>query len=353
MSLLSSSRESRCCIVAWAAALAFASTPACDQLLGIEETSQSSDSRTGGTSSGGQAGEGTGGLGGSGRSGGDVPNGSSGEANAGEGGVASEPSPNADWTPGELPGLALWLNLDSVERVLESAGVWRDESPYHHEAQQADPARRPLLVERAFGTRSGLEFDGIDDFLSVADHPALRLGTRPFILEVVYSQTTSVSTSNFGTIVFSKQDPMPPFAGIGVFANHPIADHNSNRHAVQIDFNNVAFSREDPRNNDGTPWLMGFQRLSVDEFGLRLNGELVDLVGTQTGRVIDVDALGCMTESGAPRGCEALIGGSSGNSNQLRGRIAEIVLAEISGDDEIAMLEGYLVGKYREALDSR
>jgi hypothetical protein len=267
-------------------------------------------------------------------------------------GVGVSGWPGDDWSPIELPGLVLWLEPGGMVVDAGSAiTVWQDVSPYGHQAIQAAPGSRPQRVEQAFGEQAAAQFDGVDDFLVVEDHDSLRLGTRPFVVEVLYSHTTPIEESPYGTIVLSKQDSMSPFTGIGVFANRPIADHRSTRHAVQLDVANIAFSSEDERNNDDTPWLVGFFRRSSDEFELRLNGRVVDLVGVQTGRRISVDAVSCATDEGLALPCDVRIAGAGNGSEQsLRGRIAEVVVVEGSTEQEVETLEAHLLRKYGAVL---
>ena len=93
---------------------------------------------------------------------------------AGEKEPSMESQPPAGDSLTVTKDLAMWLRadigveVDSQERVL----FWRDQAPvegtHPHDASQADPSRRPLLVKAGIASQPALRFNGRSEFLNVA-----------------------------------------------------------------------------------------------------------------------------------------------------------------------------------------
>lgn len=81
-----------------------------------------------------------------------------------------------DFSPADIPGLALWLRADAG--VLNPAGTaaingdpvatWQDQSGNARHATQGTTARRPTLVTGVLNGRPAVRFDGVDDLLGGA-----------------------------------------------------------------------------------------------------------------------------------------------------------------------------------------
>lgn len=72
-------------------------------------------------------------------------------------------------------GLQLWLKADAGVTTDLNGGVtqWEDQSGEANHAVQFDGNRTPVLVNGALNNKPVLRFDGVDDFLDVADSPSL------------------------------------------------------------------------------------------------------------------------------------------------------------------------------------
>ena len=72
-------------------------------------------------------------------------------------------------------GLQLWLRADAGVVATGSGGVtqWDDQSGNANHATQSAEAQAPLLVSAALNNQPVLRFDGVDDFLEVADSDSL------------------------------------------------------------------------------------------------------------------------------------------------------------------------------------
>jgi hypothetical protein len=68
-------------------------------------------------------------------------------------------------------GLQLWLRADAGITTNASGGVtqWSDQSGNANHATQPTNSQAPLLVANALTNKAVLRFDGVDDFLDVAD----------------------------------------------------------------------------------------------------------------------------------------------------------------------------------------
>jgi hypothetical protein len=72
-------------------------------------------------------------------------------------------------------GLQLWLRADAGITTNATGGViqWNDQSTNANHAAQGTDAQAPALVNGALNSRPVLRFDGMDDFLDVADSDSL------------------------------------------------------------------------------------------------------------------------------------------------------------------------------------
>jgi hypothetical protein len=83
-------------------------------------------------------------------------------------------------TESELPrpaNLKLWLSADQgVTSTVDGAVTsWEDRSGNLNHASQADNASAPVLVMDAINGKPALHFDGVDDFMSVANSPSVAI----------------------------------------------------------------------------------------------------------------------------------------------------------------------------------
>lgn len=95
------------------------------------------------------------------------------------------------WTPTYIT-TSLWLDAeDSTTITSISSGVseWRDKSGNSRHATQTISSSRPLYSSGFFNSKSGLQFDGSNDFLQVAHVSALNMQLPSGTVSVVYSWT--------------------------------------------------------------------------------------------------------------------------------------------------------------------
>jgi hypothetical protein len=86
----------------------------------------------------------------------------------------------APWTPRNLTGTVLWLRADHG-----SAAGATDLTGRGHDAAQADAGKQPTYEAAGFRGRPSWLFDGADDFLSIASHADLNVGTGSWLLASV------------------------------------------------------------------------------------------------------------------------------------------------------------------------
>jgi hypothetical protein len=109
--------------------------------------------------------------------------------------------------PDALPGLVLWLDADDSSSIIYDVAVaeWQDRSGNNHHATQSIGDAQPALSVDGFGSRSAMEFDGIDDFLVVESYPAL-VGYDAFLVwqsPVLPSTERLTSLVRYGTEQFN------------------------------------------------------------------------------------------------------------------------------------------------------
>src|SRR5438270_11672244 len=72
--------------------------------------------------------------------------------------------------------LQLWLRADAGVSTNAGGGVthWTDQSGNLNDATQSSDTQAPALINGVLNSRPVLRFDGVDDFLDVADLASLR-----------------------------------------------------------------------------------------------------------------------------------------------------------------------------------
>lgn len=85
--------------------------------------------------------------------------------------------PVQDFTPADLPGLALWLDAaDAASISLNGSAVtqWNDKSGNGRHFAQGTAAQQPAYVPGAHNGRAALRFDGVNDRLGLGVNSLLR-----------------------------------------------------------------------------------------------------------------------------------------------------------------------------------
>jgi len=109
--------------------------------------------------------------------------------------------------PSSISGLKMWLDSGSGVTVDGSNKVssWADRSGNGNNLAQATSTKQPVLAANATGNRPALQFDGVDDFLSIPDNASLRTSTQLSLFVVTKNYTTQPNTSAYLSAV-SKTD---------------------------------------------------------------------------------------------------------------------------------------------------
>lgn len=113
------------------------------------------------------------------------------------------------WRPSRLSGLRLWLSADRISGLADGDPVssWSDLSGQGNHATQSTTAAKPLYKTNIANGRPVVRFDGVDDFLTVANAASFDLATPTIFV---------VGTSSAGTRAFVGK---VTFAGLTTDAN--------------------------------------------------------------------------------------------------------------------------------------
>jgi hypothetical protein len=233
------------------------------------------------------------------------------------------------------------LQLDaSLGIARSSAGVlaWKDQSGHGNDAVAR--SRPPSYRAHAIRTLPALHFED-GSYLAIDDNPSLRFGTEDFAILVVgrhdrpSAQALGVGyglTTGYG-MLYGKTRVEGPYEGVGLFVNFP-AETPTTRFGAQTSYwHGVSSSTEGL--NDNRVHIFGARRVG-SMLEVRVDGRTEARIHTAND---DVSAVGR----------PAFIGGhpiERGVIQQLRGDIAEIVLAQGVSDAYLAHIEAQLVAKY-------
>lgn len=130
--------------------------------------------------------------------------------------------PGGGFLPSDLPDLALWLDADDASTLTLSGSVvdeWRDKSGNGRHFTGSGSAR-PALVSAAYNGRDAIQFDGVNDTMSLGSsgigrnvgavtvYVAVKWTTSPTSAEVVFVSSTATSTQTrigvYGALVSQK-----------------------------------------------------------------------------------------------------------------------------------------------------
>lgn len=95
------------------------------------------------------------------------------------------------WTPVYIT-TSLWLDAEdttTITAVNSGVSEWRDKSGNNRHATQTVSGSRPLYGSGFFNSRSGIQFDGSNDFLQIAHTSALNMQIPSGTVSIVYSWT--------------------------------------------------------------------------------------------------------------------------------------------------------------------
>jgi len=229
-------------------------------------------------------------------------------------------------------GLVLWLRADAG--VTDSGGAvdsWLDVAAELGGANSAAGAgaSRPLLLADGIGGRPALQFDGIDDFLSVADDDALDLGIgagKGWTLITVYQRSGGSSTqdiiSKFGGSSLSTDWRFFTQSGSLLWGTGSSGDPAA--------WMSIAEPAAGPHIITGT----------LQQTGESSGSKTLSVDGTQV-------AAGSYTLKAAANTNPVTIGGSSPSSGNMQGLIAEILVYNyLLSERSVNNVGWYLQQKY-------
>ena len=119
------------------------------------------------------------------------------------------------FNPLSLTGAVLWLRADSPTAVLNATGQpassgedianWNDESGTSNHSQQGTMTRRPILQAGVLDGKPALRFDGIDDFLQIANITLIHGSPESTLFIVVRAIGTGLNGFDtlFGNVRFN------------------------------------------------------------------------------------------------------------------------------------------------------
>jgi hypothetical protein len=130
---------------------------------------------------------------------------------------AAPPDARPPFSPGDLPGLTLWLDGD-FGVTLEGGEVesWQDRGPNGALARSLTLAGRPTPALGGINGHAAIHFNGVDDFLAVPDAPYLQWAQDDFLIAMVVSPASTVGQTR---ALYNKQDPAAPYPGIFLYTS--------------------------------------------------------------------------------------------------------------------------------------
>jgi hypothetical protein len=253
-----------------------------------------------------------------------------------ERGGTSEAAPG--WSPGLLPGLALWLDasLGVTAGSDDTVSSWRDQSGRGNDAIAGDAGSRPK-ASRGGANGSPLVLFGSSQapqsvFVRVPDAPTLRWGTGPFAVILVAASENHTALPG---LLFRKRGPDPTASRLELMAEGP----GDGRLQASLRPDLAPYETIAQHLTNGRPFAFAVRRTVAGVLELRVNGQ-------PNGRVLGPQVL---VDISAP-GADIVLGAGADQDPpccQLSGGIAEVIGVEGDlSDDDLSRVETYLRDKY-------
>ncbi len=261
-----------------------------------------------------------------------------------------------------LPGAVLWLEaaeVDTLEVESEHVSKWRDLSEQHNDAAQPSANVRPVLVAASDAKPAVVHFTAQQHtFLGIPDAPSLQFGKQDFTIAVVFAFTNQpfangapgVHLGGWAFALNKITQPSGPRVGWGIMGNWPNGETSPVRTAVGCETTEAGGVVLTKMNgyNDGALrlWVM---RRDTARGAVELRGHgVVDGTGKGGTYLDDVSTVGTPITLG---GARLNPGGMNNAGFSLEGDIAAAVVVKGAlADPDLAMLEQYLIKKYRLAI---
>jgi hypothetical protein len=183
-----------------------------------------------------------------------------------------------------------------------------------------------------------VHFNGLTDYLLVADDLSLQWGTGDFTVAAVLQHTTPIDAGlGYGAIYSKQAAPTPPYVGVSLWGNTGL-DETTGLLAEISMAGGSEISTTPTGLNNGVPFVVVLNRTTAPDTGslsVFVNGALA---GTATSGSYGVD----VSAAGEP----VRIGGTM-YGQDLLGDIAEVVAVKGTMSlTELQLLETYLMQKY-------
>ncbi len=231
-------------------------------------------------------------------------------------------------TPDDVTGLVCWLDAQDASTFSFSSGTtvsqWRDlsGSPLNHAAPDG-PGTAPERV--LIAARNWVEFDGVDEFLEIADDASLDFGTGDFTIIMVYQS----DDADFGSL-FDKRGAGTEFYTARL--NQADSDDGDFVWAIGDGTDNAVMVETDQTFNDDARRSITCMSDGTD---IRLFANNVETTASPFDAT-DVDS----TDSAAPMSIGAF---AQGSSRFLDGEIGEILIYDNAvGTSDLADIQAYL-----------
>ena len=184
----------------------------------------------------------------------------SGDSGASDSAISDGGGDAAAWTPSSLPGLALWLDDESID---VSGGVdvakWEDKSGKGNHAMPSTDGGgvAPLMETSGIGGHPSVHFDGASNYLYIVDSASLRWGATGFMLAAVERHDLSEASVG-GGFIYAKLQPLTPNPGpaLDLFTTFPPYSASV---MGQVDSNDFTFDANDAGVAAGVPHVEIFR----------------------------------------------------------------------------------------------
>ncbi len=237
---------------------------------------------------------------------------------SGEGGAGGAPEPTSI-EPGDLEGLALWLEVSTdtcVRDAQDQVSSCADLSGNANHAAQADAALQPTFIAANLPSRPALRFDDEPSILLIADSPTLRFGEGDCTFMLVgrwRNDHLPTATYAGAGVMLAKQNQTFPYEGMVFFANYQslYGAPSMRRLGIQLALGGTLALSASGNLNDDVFRLYVARRVGQD-LEVRINGAFEGR--TRINEPTSIDG------AGQP----LILGGQVGY--QLRGDISELVV---------------------------
>jgi hypothetical protein len=239
--------------------------------------------------------------------------------------VLGSQSATPAFTPADISGLALWLDATDATTITldgsNNVSAWADKSGNSNNAPQSSTTLRPSGIGSLNG-KTAIDFDGIDDYLEIANSTSINLGPNLSIFVVHKCDTMASRQTLFNFANTSAAHSAPGFevGALNVASSYGVTIPGI---YVLTQVNSASTSAA----------VAGFMQASSANTVIRKNGSQIAGPATQAG----------ISASGLAK----LIGVRAAGSQPYNGTIGEIVVYNkvLTGTD-LTNLESYLISKW-------